>query len=194
MTKKENPFTYAGSGTHWRRHLKVHGREVHTIIVKEFENEIDCSEFSIKFSRDNNIVKSKNWANLVEETGTYTTKGYLGKTHSAETKTKISNISKQNWKTPDYLEKMENRNRWTEDARKEQSERLKGVKRPEHSIKMRGRNNLPNDHYFYNKTKTESHKISISIALTDNPKRRICRLHDKKEISVNAFTRWIKSI
>lgn len=64
----QNPFTYTGSGTHWTRHLKYHGNNVSTEIVGFFTDKTKCKLAAIKFSIENNIVESKEWANLkIEE-------------------------------------------------------------------------------------------------------------------------------
>lgn len=63
-----DPYTYIGSGKVWLEHVKEHGRKhVRTLRVWEFENLDDCSAFATTFSRDNNIVLSVEWANLMEE-------------------------------------------------------------------------------------------------------------------------------
>jgi hypothetical protein len=66
MTRKD-PYKYKGSGRRWASHLKEHGTEVETISVWSFEDEVECFEFAVKFSLDNNIVDSREWANLVIE-------------------------------------------------------------------------------------------------------------------------------
>ena len=58
---------YKGSGTYWLRHIKKHGYDVTTEIFGYFEDEIICKIAAIQFSIDNDIVKSKKWANLKEE-------------------------------------------------------------------------------------------------------------------------------
>lgn len=66
----KNPYEYQGSGVYWNRHLDVHGRdEVQTLNVWEFNNQKDCTDFALNFSKTNNIVKSTEWANLMEENG-----------------------------------------------------------------------------------------------------------------------------
>jgi len=69
-TKQDDPYGYYGSGTYWRNHLKKYGNDISTEILAEFEDE--CEELiitAINFSRENNIVESDNWANLIEENG-----------------------------------------------------------------------------------------------------------------------------
>lgn len=68
-TMKKDPYVYIGSGTHWRRHLKIHGYDIETINVWEFSDAHECEQFALKFSENNNIVESKEWANLRPENG-----------------------------------------------------------------------------------------------------------------------------
>lgn len=66
-TTRANPFKYKGSGIRWRRHLAKHGNDVNTDIISSFEDHERAKEFAIKFSKDNNIVESDDWANLKNE-------------------------------------------------------------------------------------------------------------------------------
>jgi hypothetical protein len=69
VTSKKDPYIYIGSGTYWRRHLKVHGKNINTINVWEFTDPVECEKFALDFSEKNNIVESKDWANLRPENG-----------------------------------------------------------------------------------------------------------------------------
>ena len=55
MTATKDPYVYQGSGKHWRRHLKVHGKDIETIQVWEFNNIETCEQFALNFSKENNI-------------------------------------------------------------------------------------------------------------------------------------------
>lgn len=68
-TSTKDPFVYVGSGKYWRRHLKVHGKDIETTNVWEFSDIESCEQFAINFSKDNNIVESTEWANLRPENG-----------------------------------------------------------------------------------------------------------------------------
>lgn len=97
-----NPYEYKGSGTYWLRHLRHHGAAPITLKVWNFEDQERCTNFALSFSDNNNIVESKQWANLVPEHGThkwgYKTKPYKRKSpsrpagwhHSDETRRKLS--------------------------------------------------------------------------------------------------------
>jgi len=68
-TVKTDPHTYKGSGVRWCNHLKKHGRDVSTIWYKLFDDSQELTEYAIRFSVQNNIVESPEWANLVIEDG-----------------------------------------------------------------------------------------------------------------------------
>lgn len=111
----QNPFKYKGSGTRWINHLKVHGYDVTTEIIGEFSNKVDAQKVALKFSIDNNIVESTQWANLKIEdiTGGFdhinslpkdkrvNVKAYKQKTQSGE----ISCGGTKNW-TEESFEKV----------------------------------------------------------------------------------------
>lgn len=63
-TSKTDPYNYAGSGVKWKRHLKKYGYDFSTEIYGQYYNKKDCLAAAIEFSIKNNIVESKEWANL----------------------------------------------------------------------------------------------------------------------------------
>lgn len=68
-TTKE-PNEYLGSGKFWLKHIKKHGQNcVQTIWYQLFDDEKKLTNFALSFSKENNIVESKEWANLKEENG-----------------------------------------------------------------------------------------------------------------------------
>lgn len=65
-----NPERYYGSGTKWLNHINYHGKQhVETLWYCLFLDEHSINEFAILFSKQNNIVSSNDWLNLIEETG-----------------------------------------------------------------------------------------------------------------------------
>ena len=65
---KRNPFTYNGSGTRWSNHIKKHGSKfITTIEIWGFDDQSCCTDFALRFSEENDIVKSADWANLKPE-------------------------------------------------------------------------------------------------------------------------------
>jgi len=101
MTTKLNPFTYKGSGKYWSKHIKKHGRDyIKTLDVWGFDDQKLCTEFALKFSRDNNIVNSNQWANLIEEIGiSGRIRGQSGSPRSEECRIKISEkaLGRKSW-------------------------------------------------------------------------------------------------
>ena len=67
----QDPLKYNGSGKHWAPHIKKHGRKyvINLWVSEPFTDSIAISEYALAFSRDNNIVESKDWANQKPENG-----------------------------------------------------------------------------------------------------------------------------
>lgn len=87
ITSKD-PYKYVGSGKYWVSHVKQHGNDVTTEILKECT--IDNVEYwGLHYSDLLNVVESDEYANLKPESG-YGGTGMLGKKHSSATKAKIS--------------------------------------------------------------------------------------------------------
>lgn len=68
-TTKRNPFAYLGSGKYWLRHLKKHSVDIETLDVWGFDDIEECEKFALTFSKEKQIVESKQWANLRPENG-----------------------------------------------------------------------------------------------------------------------------
>jgi hypothetical protein len=66
---RQDPYSYSGSGTYWRKHLKKRGNNISTEILLATENENEIAETGLFFSKLWNIVESTEWANLVPEEG-----------------------------------------------------------------------------------------------------------------------------
>jgi len=88
----QDPYTYQGSGTRWCRHIKKHGYDVTTEVLKECSNLEEIAEWGNYYSELWNITESKEFANLMAENGDGRGKGYK---QSPETKAKtIVNLRK----------------------------------------------------------------------------------------------------
>jgi hypothetical protein len=127
-TTQNDPYKYKGSGLYWSNHIKTHGNLIETLEVWKFDDQEMCTEFALTFSKNNDIVKSKEWANLREENAldgntkgnkmSAETKskmcldrkgkssGFKGKTHSVETKSKMSIIQKGKTRSEESKTKM----------------------------------------------------------------------------------------
>ena len=68
-TISKDPHLYPGSGLYWTRHLKEHGFDYTTEILKECQTSKELKEWGIYYSQLWNIVDSDQWANLKPEDG-----------------------------------------------------------------------------------------------------------------------------
>ena len=155
MTRKVNVNKYRGSGKYWLLHIKKHGYSVDTQIIKIFDNVEEAADFAISFSKENNILKSENWANLMIENCSG------GGTPSKEIREKMSKTRKgkpsplKGKKRPDLSDKLKNRLISKETCEKisENHADVSGNNNPmygkqrtekwrkDHSIKMKGNKN-----------------------------------------------------
>ena len=93
-------YKYKGSGTRWKNHLRVHGDDIRTTIIFETHDKEIFKNTAIGYSIYFDVVNSKNWANLIEESG------QGGRTKDSEF---YSNIAKKLWSNPENREKLTNR-------------------------------------------------------------------------------------
>jgi hypothetical protein len=68
-TTKTDPHKYPGSGHIWKRHLKKHGYDYTTEILLATEDKNELKDVGLKYSEMWNVVESKDWANLRDESG-----------------------------------------------------------------------------------------------------------------------------
>lgn len=68
-TKKPKPEIYLGSGKDWIIHLKEHGNDVTTEILRECTTNKELSVWGRHYSTLWDVVNSPNWANIIPETG-----------------------------------------------------------------------------------------------------------------------------
>jgi hypothetical protein len=187
-TVKADPFKYRGSGDHWKSHLKKHGNDVTTIWSQLFESKEELVEYALKFSEENNITESEEWANLKPEngldggcTGTIRSESTrkrlseanLGKKQSEETKQKRakSNIGKHSIPKSDECKQR------IKDARKLQvmtphSDETKAKMSKSHTGKRRSEEQLAKIRKsviifgkYYASAKCASEELGISIAV-----------------------------
>jgi hypothetical protein len=68
-TTKQDPHNYPGSGTYWKRHLRLHGYDYTTEILKECTSNEDVRTWGLYYSELWNVAVSDEWANLISESG-----------------------------------------------------------------------------------------------------------------------------
>ncbi len=78
-TTMADPHAYKGSGADWKNHLKEHGNDFTTEIIRECQTNKELSEWGRYYSNLWNVAESKEWANRIPETGG-------GATHTLERK------------------------------------------------------------------------------------------------------------
>lgn len=60
---------YKGSGTYWKKHLDKHGNDVKTTCIFVTEDKQEFKKTATKYSKEYDVVNSKQWANLCVEEG-----------------------------------------------------------------------------------------------------------------------------
>jgi len=90
---KNDPLIYLGSGVHWTRHLKKHGNEHSTEVLRECQSNEEVKEWGLYYSNLWNVVESKEWANLAPETGDggYRPNNHLSTTYNKQPRPKEHN-------------------------------------------------------------------------------------------------------
>lgn len=210
----KNPEKYKGLGVYWKRIISKHGGEIETLWYCLFLDQESCSEFALLFSKINDIANSNDWANLIDENGL--DGALVGHpsfvTDHALVSEKLSKASKLMWGDPEFKERMSvlHKERWTEEEKLKRSNLMKEKWKDEkyrnnHSKKMKGKigskklkgipktdeHNKKNSEALKGKKKSKEHVENLRLSASI---RRICRLSDRKEMSIPAFTRWMNSL
>ena len=60
---------YKGSGIYWKKHLAKHGNDVSTTCLFVTEDKQEFKKIATKYSKEYDVVNSKQWANLCNEEG-----------------------------------------------------------------------------------------------------------------------------
>jgi len=64
-----DPHAYTGSGADWKKHLKEHGEDYTTEIIRECRTNQELNKWGQYYSELWNVVESSDWANRIPETG-----------------------------------------------------------------------------------------------------------------------------
>jgi hypothetical protein len=65
----KDPHSYLGSGVDWKIHLKEHGEEHTTEIIRECQTNEELNHWGRHYSSLWNVADSPEWANRIPETG-----------------------------------------------------------------------------------------------------------------------------
>lgn len=177
------------------------GCEYNGVILQTYDNQSDAYT-----SEQNLIFEEISNPKILNRFCYKDRKGFGLLTESA--RIEIARSSKERWADPLYKERLikTHKSRWTDELKERQVLRLTGKKRPEHSAALTGRKNPAATITFKGKSRPDGFGAKVSAATKgvpkseqhrknlSGPKPRICRLTDRKEMSVNHFTRWIISL
>lgn len=96
QTKSRDPHVYKGSGKYWKNHIKTHGYDVTTEVLKVCTNKEEVRYWGEYYTTYFNIIDSEEWANLKPESGDGGWPPYArkGKRHTDKTRKKISENTK----------------------------------------------------------------------------------------------------
>ena len=123
ITKRKDPVKYKGSGKYWQNHIKKHGYFCDTEILKECHTWEEVRHWGKYYSDLYDIVKSSDWANLIDEVGD----GASFTQHTDTTKSVLKEIARN--RPADYYENIHNNHKGiplTEDHKTKISQSLKG--------------------------------------------------------------------
>lgn len=195
----KDPFKYRGSGKYWLAHLKKHGANITTEVVRSFDDAQEASTFALQFSIEHDIVKSPIWANMIPENALDgAPPGHSGHTFTETELTRIGEKSKQMWQDPVKRQAIIDAQRaswdedrhakhqlylsqhWTAERRQRQREAIRGRKKP--GAGGAGRTN------------SAEHNAKVSAALRAKTKTRCCRILDHREMTVGEFTKWVNRL
>lgn len=173
-TTSKDPFKYLGSGKRWIRHIKKHGKKlIKTLEVWGFDSQVLCTEFALKFSKENNIVESNEWANLKEENGL--DGNPVGFRHTQETKNNQSKLvsGKNNpmyGKTGELSPIFGLGGIFRGKCHSEKTKQLYSLTRSGELNPMYGKNHTEETKHKMRTPKSESHKNKLSILAKSRPK------------------------
>lgn len=136
-----DPYKYRGSGVYWKKHIRKYGIEhIETIDLWAFSDQEECSNFALIFSKNNNIIESNDWANLIDEDGRGG-RGVPGRKQTLEERQKRSDALVGKPKSESHKQNLRTPKRNTDNMKKTHETRLK-MSKPKseaHKQNMKGR-------------------------------------------------------
>jgi hypothetical protein len=114
-TTSIDPHSYSGSGKYWKSHLKKHGFDYNTEILRECVTSDEVKQWGEYYSTLWNVVEDKDWANLKPESGDGGDPGPVGRSKIAKAQTGRKHTPEENEhkskrqtgikRSPEYLAK-----------------------------------------------------------------------------------------
>lgn len=93
-TAQADPHKYRGSGLYWAKHIRKHGYDVHTEILRECADTEEVRIWGKYYSELWNVVESDGWANMKPEEGDGAPSGVYNHCSNPEIRKKISDTMK----------------------------------------------------------------------------------------------------
>lgn len=154
FTQEDLQNNYHGSGKYWNKHKKKHGErditmEIYKICSLDESDEDYVKPIALKFSEENNIVESNEWANLIVEDGL--DGNIKGNKHTEETKEKMSLSLSGRVFSEEHIEKLKISAKNKPPVTPETKQKM--------SIAKTGEN-----HYLFGKKHSEETKQKMSLA------------------------------
>lgn len=183
-TTNKDPHAYRGSGADWKIHLREHGYNYETTILRVCYSNQELNKWGRYYSNLWNVAESKEWANRIPETG--------GGSCGPEAAKKISNKLKGKKKpprTPEHTEKIAQQARGKSNPKTAEGlrkwynsnpDRTEAIQKQSNSIKQWYVNNPDMSHQKALKTwdgryQKQYNEYKIAIEL-------VCRGHTVKKI------------
>lgn len=66
---EKDPFAYLGSGSYWKKHIKIHGKDITTEILFQTEDKEVFKQTALRISEELDVVNSPSFANMRPEDG-----------------------------------------------------------------------------------------------------------------------------
>ena len=178
-TKSTDPHNYLGSGTYWINHLKKHGYDVETEILKECNTNEEVKTWGLYYIELWDVVNSDDWANVKPESGD-------GGIPTEEMKKKISSSLTGRKHTKETIEKRRTSNkkpRPTMQGRKWSKDHCEAI-----SKGTLGKKKSNTDKMKY--PKSESHRSNISKGKKGIKQKSIVCPHCDKSGGITNMKRY----
>jgi len=178
FTAKEDAHRYTGSGFHWKKHLKVHGKDYSTEIILETDDLQEIRQQGMYFSHLWDVVKSSHWANEKPESGPGVIHTQKMVEKQLETKRRNGTLNVNNHETIQKAKLTRIKNNST----------LANPDILRKSLETKIKNGTLNTNTDETKAKAKSTKLSKGIINGKNPD--VGCIHCRRIVSKGNFSRW----
>jgi hypothetical protein len=116
QTKRDDPFSYPGSGTYWLQHPEEYGYDFSTELITAFDNYDDLKVAGKFWSRHWSVVESDEWANLIEEAGGSAQRRTVNESNTAKIKRIQDHLYKLQNGIPDRVSLRKSPSTWAKEV------------------------------------------------------------------------------